>query len=373
MAPPATDESFNSALVVGGCGFIGSHIVQNLLLEPGCSISVASRNPNANRYDGVSYHAGDITDPTFIRKLLSDVKPGVVFHVASPTANDPSITPEEQYKTNVDGTRNLLDCAKAEPSVKAFVYTSTAAVAKGYEHFNIDETAPLWEEKAKVIPYMKAKTVADILVREANTPTDSQGRGLLTAAIRLAMVYGERDTQYIPGQLAAVMEKQTKVQLGDGKNFVEPTYVGNVATAHILTAKALLTRNTGRPKVDGEAFVITDGDPQPFWDFTRRTWRHAGDQTKPEEITVIPAMLVFGMAGAVEWLYYIFTLGQVRPPLKMSRLYLQYTILNTTYNINKAKERLGYNPIVDHDAHLKNSIEWALKTYPDRYKGLTVV
>ena len=360
-------------LVIGGCGFIGFHIVSRLLREPGCGpVSVMSRNPNQNRVEGVTYHQVDIRDEDGIRKLLAEIKPQVIFHAASPSATDPAITPEDHHNINVLGTKKLLACAVAAPSVKALVYTSTAAVAKGYEHFDVDETAPLWAANSKTIPYFKAKALADTLVREANSPLDSQGRGLLTATLRLPLVYGERDTQYIPSQLAALQAGQTKVQLGNGKNRIQPVYAGNVADAHILAAKGLLAsvKEPKNPRVDGEAFLIHDGEPQPFWDFCRRTWRHAGDTTKPEQVKVIPGAIALGMASTVEWAFMIFTLGQKRPPLAMNRLFIQYTVYNTTYSIKKARTRLGYNPVSDHDGNLKRSIEWELENHGEKWKGL---
>ena len=376
MTPQSATMSLGPVLVVGGCGFIGYHIVHLLLLEPECGpVSVVSRNPTLNCHEGALYYAGDITNQDSIQKLITDIKPRVIFHVVSARANDAAVTPDEHYNTSVQGTKNLLVCAAATPSVRALVYTSTAAVAKGYEHFNVDETAPLWEQNSKTIPYFKAKSLADTMVREANAPLAHDGQDLRTATLRLPMVYGERDNQYIPSQLAALQQGQTRVQLGNGKNLVEPVYVGNVATAHILTAKALLNSATDltAPKVDGEAFLISDGDPQPFWDFSRRTWRHAGDTTKAEDVKVIPAWVALSTASTVEWMYRVFTFGQIRPPLNISRLYIQYTIYNTTYNITKARTRLGYHPVVGHDGHLRRSIQWELEHHGEKYKGLKAV
>ncbi|TVY78562.1 Sterol-4-alpha-carboxylate 3-dehydrogenase [Lachnellula suecica] len=350
--------SLGPVLVIGGCGFIGYHIVEHLLLEPDCGpISVMSRNP------------------TSITKLLAEVKPQVLFHTASPSASDPAITPEEHHNTIVNGTKNLLACATASPFVKALVYTSSASVIKNYEHINVDETAPLWKQDSKAIPYMKAKALADAAVREINTPLDKYGHGLLTAALRLPLVYGERDTQYIPAQLTALKAKQNKVQLGNGRNNIQPVYAGNAAIAHILAAKALVESviKLKDKRVDGEAFLITDGENVPFWEFSRMTWRHAGGNTKMEEVTVVPGWLALALASTLEYTFAILTLGQVRPPLSMSRLFIQFTIYNTTYNIDKARERLGYKPVVDHDGFLKRSVEWELMENPDKWEDLTAV
>ncbi len=122
-------------------------------------------------------------------------------------------------------------------------------------------------------------------------------------------------------------------------------------------------------RVDGEAFNISDGDPQPFGDFCRHAWRYARDTTKPEDVTVIPGWIALGMASTIEWTFRLFTLGLVRPPIKMSRLYIQVTIYNSTFNIDKARKRLGYEPIVDHEGNMKRSIEWELKNRQRKPSG----
>lgn len=373
MTSKASSSGLGPSLVIGGCGFVGSHIAHALLKDPTCGpVSVISRNPNLNRFEGISYYTADICSHDEIRKLLATIKPRVIFHAAAPRADDPIILPGDHHNISVEGTRNVLACATEFPTVKALVYTSSCSVSKGYQHFNIDENAPLWEQDAKTIPYFKAKALGDTLTREANSPLDSQGKGLLTASLRLSWVYGERDNSAIPGMLKTAEEGQTKIQLGDNTNLVEPIYVGSAATAHILAAKKLLESESGPldPKVDGEAFHITDGDPQPFWTFARMIWRAGGDKTTLDEVTTIPRWLALSMAHGVDWAYYICTFGRVGPPLTMSPLFIRYKIYNATYDISKARTRLGYAPVVDKEGHLKSSVAWAFENHEGKYKRL---
>ena len=366
-------DSLGAILVIGGCGFVGFHVVKKLLQDPSNGpIFVVSRSPEANHLEGVTYRKGDIGNIEEVRRLLDEIQPCIIFHTAAPRADDPTILPAEHFRVSVEGTKNVLKCAQECVVVKALIYTSTCAVSEGYQHRNIDETAPLWKQDSKAIPYVKAKALADTLVCNANSPLDAEGQGLLTATLRLAWTFGERDNQTIPGMLRTVEEAQTNVQLGSGQNLVDPTYMGNIATAHVLTAKKLLqsTKGSLQLKVDGEAFHITDGDPQPFWEFSRQLWRLAGDKTRPEKVTIVPGWLALSMARGLEWGYFLFTLGRVRPPLKMSLLYIQYTIYNSTYDISKARARLGYEPIVDKEAHLRSSIAWELENHSERYPRL---
>lgn len=368
-----------SVLVIGGCGFIGFHVVDALLQQPDCtSITVVSRNPDRNRLNGVSYVAGDITDKKTLLRIVKDVRPQVVFDLASPRANDSTVPPAEHYATTIEGTKTLVSCLQATPSVKALIYTSTTAVAAGYQHHNISETAPLWSLSSSAPVYFKAKAFADNYIRQQNGP------GLKTCTLRLPMVYGERDTQYIPGQLAALNAGQTKIQLGDGKNCVEPTYVGNVAAANILAARKLLEAaaaagdkdgdKDGDGGVAGEAFHITDGDPQPFWAFTRQTWAAAQPATPLpplSEIIVVPAWLALSLATLIERAFWICTFGRVRPPLNISRLFIQYTVYESTYCIEKARRRLGYEPVGDRGGRrLREAVQWEIRVNGGQYPNI---
>ncbi|KAI9659364.1 MAG: hypothetical protein M1821_001622 [Bathelium mastoideum] len=352
-------QPISSALVIGGSGFMGSHIVEHLLKESNCGpVTVVSRHPEQNRHPGVTYIQADLTDANSITKVVSDIRPEVIFHVAAPRAIDGVNNASIFHEAIVEGTRHVIEIATVQPMVKALVYTSTMAVHQGYEHFDLTEDAPVWQESTKTFPYYRAKALADTMVLRANQPVDDNGRGLRTASLRLPMCYGERDTQGIPGQLEAFQNRQTKVQLGNGQNLVEPLYAPNAAAAHILAAKALLAsqKDSLSPKVDGEGFFITNGDPQPFWGFSRRIWQLVGDTTKPEDITIVSGKVALALSSMVEWAFFVFTLGFKKPPLNVTRLYIQYSIYNATYSIQKARTRLGYNPTIDLDASLRSSI-----------------
>jgi sterol-4alpha-carboxylate 3-dehydrogenase (decarboxylating) len=152
--------SFGKVLVVGGCGFLGSHIV-NLIVKrhPDSQISVLDLRTNANRHtdSSISYHDGDITDLVSMQVLFAKIKPDVVIHTASPHFN---LSPQIHDKVNVDGTRNLLKAAQ-DSGVKAFVYTSSASVIFGpaVELVNADESWPLITGDAQPEYYTTTKVM----------------------------------------------------------------------------------------------------------------------------------------------------------------------------------------------------------------------
>lgn len=358
MSIQSANKPLGSVLVVGGCGFVGFHIVRHLLEDQSCtSVAVLSRNPSRNRLAGVSYYAGDITSLDNIRSLLAEIQPTVIIHSASPIAFGNDADEAQFHRTNVKGTQNLLECAAAAPSVTALVYTSSATVMAGTSFISLKETAPIHSATSRANSYSKSKAIADASVLAANNPPH-----LRTSCLRLGAVYGERDNQVIPGGLAVLRQGRQRFQIGDNSNLTDWVSADNVATAHLLAAKALLAESERRngPKVGGEAFFITDGTPLPFWDFQRKVWAAAGDRTTAAEVTVVPPWFMLALASTVEWMYWIFTLGQRRPKT-FTRHLIEYTCLPRTYSIEKARERLGYVPANDMDETIQEGVDWALE------------
>lgn len=135
-------QPLNKVLVVGGCGFLGHHVV-SLLLEhhPECTVSVMDLHTSVNNFPGVTYLQGDITSRESVDSVLSQAKPEVVIDTVSPVTG---LGAAIYFKVNVDGTKVLLEAAR-EKGVRAFVFTSSASVVfDGRSHIiNADETAPI--------------------------------------------------------------------------------------------------------------------------------------------------------------------------------------------------------------------------------------
>jgi len=170
-----TIQSLGKVLVVGGCGFLGSHIVSFIVnRHPQTQVAVLDLRTSSNRNASptVSYHDGDITDAAAMKALFSQVKPDAVIHTASPHFD---LKPEIHEKVNVGGTKTLLKAAQ-EAGVKAFVYTSSASVILDHETelINADERWPLVTGDAQPEYYTTTKVsiqqhccvfFADLLLR----------------------------------------------------------------------------------------------------------------------------------------------------------------------------------------------------------------
>ena len=195
----------------------------------------------------------------------------------------------------------------------------------------------------------------------------------------LTRKYVQRDLLSIPGALAALEKNRTSFQLGDGSNMWDFVSADNMAEAHILLAKALLknaaTSGHMSPKVNGEAFNITDGQRHRFWDFPRVIWKAAGWEPPADEskkLFILPTRLALVIAIVFEWMYWVGTLGTRRPGL-LSKQQVWISCYTHTYRIDKAKERLGYKPVPDFEAGIQRAVAWSLEDggWGSRLQGAT--
>ncbi|KZF23740.1 hypothetical protein L228DRAFT_267710 [Xylona heveae TC161] len=348
--------NLGNTVVVGGCGFVGSHIVSMLKEKYEANVSVLDLRTTRNRHEGVAYYDCNITSIEEVRSVLDKVKPAVIIHTASPNLIEHR--KDLMYSVNVKGTKNLIEAAGEAGGVKAFVYTSSASVVSdnATDLINADERWPYVEGAQQSEYYTQTKIEAEKTVLNANRKYGN----MLTTAIRPAGILGEGDVQVVNNMINVYEKRKTGFQLGDNNNLFDFTYVGNVAHAHILAARALLnthlltTAPLDHERVDGEAFFITNDSPVYFWDFPRAIWNIAGDTTGLN-VTVIQKDWGLALASLLEWVYW--AVGK-KPTL--TRQQVRYSCMTRYYNIGKAKERLGYRPIVSLDEGVERTTKWFL-------------
>lgn len=347
---PLANKSLGHVLVTGGCGFLGANIIGLLQSRSVCSkLSVLDLRPSAEPKDGIEYHFGDITDSEKMHALFRQLTPDVVIHTASPHFDIAS--KEIMRKVNVTGTDIMVSAAQ-QSGVKAFVYTSSSSVISDQKEdlINADESWPLIMGAAQPQYYTTTKAQAELNVLRANR--SSSHPRFLTAAIRPSGIFGVGDVQLLPKMVNAYHRGQTKFQLGDNQNLFEFTEVTNVAHAHHLAAAALLATSEregqglsiplSTERVDGEAFLITNDAPIYFWDFARTVWKACGDQTVPAQVWVLPRGFGLLIATLIEWVFWVLRLGE--PNLKRDQV--KFSCMTRYFDIDKAKSRLGYRPII---------------------------
>ena len=248
-------------LVIGGAGFIGSNLVDELIRQ-GHDVRIIDDlstgkkenvNPRAELFtvDITSNVAVDKSQKGFPSDSWNAFKDvDVVFHTAARARVQPSIeNPVEFNETNVSGTLKMLKAA-VDNGVKRFVYSSSSSVYGNVEQLPTNEEHRL----NPLSPYALQK-----LIGEQYCKLFSDLYGLETVCLRYFNVYGER--QLLEGAYCLVMGKFAQQKLGgkpmtirgDGEQRRDFTYVGDVVRANILAG-------TSKNKFKGSAFNIGNGD-----------------------------------------------------------------------------------------------------------------
>jgi UDP-glucose 4-epimerase len=241
-----------NCLVTGGCGFIGSHIV-DYLINNRYTVTViddesATSNEKFYKNKKAKYYKYSINNFKKIKPLFKDID--LVFHLASESRIGPSLeTPNLSCLTNVVGTCNVLQAAQAA-KVKRLVYSSTSAC------YGLKNKSPLKETMShdNLNPYSLTKMAGEELVIMFHKLW-----GLPTVCLRYFNVYGERMPSTGPyAPVLGIFLKQKKDNqpltiVGDGKQKRDFIHVQDIVTANI---KAALVNNES---CLGQAFNIGTG------------------------------------------------------------------------------------------------------------------
>ncbi|GAB7328974.1 hypothetical protein MBLNU13_g00838t3 [Cladosporium sp. NU13] len=351
----STYGSLGTVLVTGGSGGLASQILRQISSSEGTTLHSIDIRPPTKPVDNVTYHLADLTDYGALRNVFERVKPEVVFHTASPRFDSPK---QIMHAVNVLGTETLVQVAK-EFVTQGFIYTSSASVISDgkTDLRGADETYLLVTGDQQPEYYTHTKAIAEQFVLSQNRLPESPT--FHTCAIRPSGIIGVGDLVVLPGMVETYYRGRTKVQLGSNRNLFDFTDNTNVAHAHCLAAMRLREhRTTPQPpepdmRVDGEVFIVTNDEPRYFWSFMRSVWQIAGDTTRPEEVFAIPRFVAMIMAAVIEWVFWGFRLGD--PPL--TRTVVRLACMTRWFCIDKAKKRLGYEPLVSLDDALALGVE----------------
>jgi hypothetical protein len=225
-----------------------------------------------------------LRDSGAIKKLIHQIKPKVIFHLASVVDVRP-IKTQAVMDINVGGTANLLLAATGCSSTEAFVYCSSLDVVyTGRPMDYVSESHPYTKAKdfRWWVPgnyYCVSKARAEEMVLSASGCSD--GNRLKTCALRPGHLFGERDAI-----LDFFVRLPASVSTSGGMSM---QYIGNAASIHILAARALLSNNSN---VVGEAFNMADRDI-PFSQFYGRDLQPTHEGHKPPWLLPIPYMILF--------------------------------------------------------------------------------
>ncbi|CAG0957540.1 UDP-glucose 4-epimerase [Methylophilaceae bacterium] len=236
-------------LVIGGAGYIGSHMVK-LLIGEGHGVTIVDdlSSGHADALLGGELIVHDFSDRAFLDRLFSSVKFDGVFHFASQILVGESVTnPAKYYRANTFATLTLLE-AMRDHKIDYFVFSSTAAVYGEPEYTPIDEN----HRKVPVNPYGASKYMVEMMLADFH-----RAHGLKYVALRYFNAAGadpqsrlgerhEPETHLIPLALKAVLGKKPPLKLfgrdydtPDGTCIRDYIHVDDLSSAHLLAMQYL--------------------------------------------------------------------------------------------------------------------------------------
>jgi UDP-glucose 4-epimerase len=231
------------ALVTGGAGFIGSHVV-DALLERGDEVTVVDDLSTGRRENlggaldaGANLLVSDITSKTDVAAAFAEARPELVMHLAAQIDVRRSVAdPNFDLGINVAGTINLLE-ASLEAGVRRFAFASTGGAIYGEgagRDLPLDESA----ECRPDAPYGQSKLAAEGYLGLFN-----RLHGLSTVALRFGNVYGPRqDPLGEAGVIAifcgALLDGRTPKVFGDGRQTRDYIYVGDVVSGFLAASES---------------------------------------------------------------------------------------------------------------------------------------
>nr|XP_055123871.1 sterol-4-alpha-carboxylate 3-dehydrogenase, decarboxylating isoform X1 [Symphalangus syndactylus] len=323
--------------VIGGSGFLGQHMVEQLLAR-GYAVNVFDIQQGFDNPQ-VQFFLGDLCSRQDLYPALKGVN--TVFHCASPPPS--SNNKELFYRVNYIGTKNVIETCK-EAGVQKLILTSSASVIfEGVDIKNGTEDLPY---AIKPIDYYtETKILQERAVLGANDPE----KNFLTTAIRPHGIFGPRDPQLVPILIEAARNGKMKFVIGNGKNLVDFTFVENVVHGHILAAEQLSRDST----LGGKAFHITNDEPIPFWTFLSRILTGLNYEAPKYHI---PYWVAYYLALLLSLLVMVVSpVIQLQPTFTPMRVALAGTF--HYYSCERAKKAMGYQPLVTMDDAMERTVQ----------------
>lgn len=360
----------HSYLVIGGNGFLGRHVQEQIRLrKDNSTIAVFDIAKPVDPQPDVTYHVGDLRRYEDVYAALEGIT--AVIHTASPPHVNSSNPPRDLYfSINVDGTKNVIRACQERGIAILVVTSSGSVISTGEPMVNVSESAPYPPQAIDVYTESKVRlyclsggdmrnknwkrSIPKIECEKVVLAANGE-KGLRTCTIRPSAIFGPGDRQMIPGMVEVCERGQHRFQIGDNISLMDFTYVGNVAYAHVLAAEKLVDPNS---PVAGQAFNLTNGTPVPFWDFASKVWYEYGKHMPKSSKIILSYNASMIIAFFSEAIYNLKALFWDKSTLKegLSRARIKQAMSSRYFDITKARQLLGYEPQVGLEEGIKLSI-----------------
>jgi nucleoside-diphosphate-sugar epimerase len=174
---------------------------------------------------------------------------------------------------------------------------------------------------------------------------------LATVVLRPHLIWGPGDNQLVPRILARGRAGKLR-RIGKRPNRVDCIFIDNAADAHLLAAERLSPGSA----VAGKVYFISQGEPWPLWDLINRIL-HAG--AIPPVKRAISPRLAYAVGGLLELGYRLL---RIQSEPRMTRFLARELSTAHWFNIDAARQELGYQPAVSIEEGMQRLEEWLRQT-----------
>ena len=322
-----------NVLVTGATGFTGGHLAQHLIGH-GDTVRALVRPQSRDRFDrsalparGVIAYEGDLIDAGSLGRAMEGVD--VVYHIAA-TYREAG-QPDSAYRAiNVDGTRNLLEVARAF-EVRRVVHCSTGGVHGHIEHPPANEDAPFNPGDV----YQETKLAAEQLAREFGAANDID-----VVVARPIGIYGPGDTRFL--KMFRGVARRRFPMIGNGQAFYHLTYIDDLVEGFRLCGTV--------PSAKGRTYILAG---------PRYTTLEQLVHLVAKELNVAPPKVHFPVwpfwtAGLLCELVCVPL--RIEPPIYRRRV--DFYTKSRAFDTTRAKTELGFAPQVDLEDGIKRTANW---------------
>lgn len=317
-----------TAFVTGATGFVGAHVVRQLL-ERGAKVVCLQRdNIRLNSLDIFSFRNkitvinGSIEDFLLMERILNEYEIDAVFHLAAQAlVGAANRSPLSTFETNIRGTYFLLEACRKSETVKRIVVASSDKAYGSHEKLPYQEDFPLQGR----FPYDVSKACTDLL-----SQSFAHSYNLPVSITRSANIYGEGDlnlSRIIPGTIISILKGERPIIRSDGTPIREFIHVDDIAAGYLLLAENI-------EQAKGEAFNFGTNEPVQMLDLVIKILELTG---KTEEL----------------------------PPQILLKTKIEREIDAQYLSADKIHKKFGWEAKVNLEEGLKRTIKWYQKHLPE--------
>jgi CDP-glucose 4,6-dehydratase len=258
--------------VTGHEGFLGSNLTKRLITYgaeiTGLDIEIKRKQTifSVSDYRNIESIKGNISKRELVNKIIDKCKPEILFHLAAEAivgrCND---DPVNAFKSNIEGTWNILDKCRGNRYIKAIVIASSDKAYGSHEKLPYKEDAALIGNH----PYDVSKSCADLIAY-----TYFHTYRLPVGTTRCGNIYGPGDFNYsriVPDAIRSALNNKMFFIRSDGEFTRDYVFVQDIVNGYLRLAEQM-----NKMSLKGESFNFSDENPMKVMDFVKMIYEIAG-------------------------------------------------------------------------------------------------